>query len=280
MCSRATEKKRAVSPAVLRGIQKLLTSTFFRDMCQYAGPSPTKCALTSDAEALWIAYAVCINELSDSPAIGESDVSKDNLFGMTTCSAMLKNTSKVLRKVETYISRNQFDSSLRLMLVSLVALGPQCSTISDMKESILNVFDLMVVKGIDTLSLEGLAMKVSFWWGSLSMNRDTLDDPLLQVSTLPSFLLTRNLSFKIQTWPSDLIIQFFDSCIADLPPKLVFLCWLCKISDDVANRTSRILSASAQQHTRESSTERPAHRKIHALACIKSIARLLNGGEP
>lgn len=280
VCSGTAERKRAVSPAVLRGIQKLLTSNFFRDMCQYAGPSPKKCALISDAEALWIAYTACINEVADSTAIGESDASKDNLFGMTTCSAVLKNKSKVLRKVEVYISRHQLDSSLRLMLVSLVALGPQFSTISDMKESILNMFDLMVVKGIDTLSLEVLAMKVSFWWESLSMNRDILNDPLLQVSNLPSFLLTQNLSFKIQTWPSDLIIQFFDCCIVDLPPKLVFLCWHCKISDDVANRTMRILSSSAQQNTIGSNTERPAHRKIHALACMKSIARLLNGGEP
>eukprot|EP00804_Cyclotella_cryptica_P022931 CCRYP_018763-RA/>CCRYP_018763-RA protein AED:0.01 eAED:0.01 QI:89/1/1/1/0/0/2/372/2023 len=280
MSSGATEKKSVISPAVLRSAQKLVTSNFFHDMCRYAGPFQKNYTLTSDAETLWIAYAECISQVSDLTSIGESDVSDDNLFGMSTCSTMLRNISRVRQKVEMYIACHPYDSNLRLMLTSLVAMGPQCSSISELKDSILRIFDLMLVKGIDTMCLEVLAIEVIFSWRSLDLSLDFLEMPLLHVSTLCSFLLTRDLSFKIQAWPSEWILKFFDLCLVDLPSMLVFLCGQCKISEDVANRTSRILSAVAQQNGSGLAMEGQFHHKSRALACLRSIAQLLNEGEP
>jgi hypothetical protein len=254
-------------------------------MCQYVRPSLKTIESTLGAEKLWTAYTECLNELSDSSAIGESNVSSENLFGLSLCSAGLTEPYKVLRKAEVYISRQEwldkdsaFEPSMRLVLTSLVALGVQCSDASWLKDSVLSMFDLMLVKGIGTLSIEVLAIKVAFWWESLNMTRvDLLEIPSLRVSTLSSLLLTQNLCFKIQAWSPDLIIEFFGSCIADLAPKLAVLCQLWKISDDVCNRASRILSA-ADQESQDSNT-RLRSRRNQVLACLKSVVQLLSGGE-
>ena len=282
----SSAKKNVVSPAILRCIQKLMTSTFFEDMCQIAGPCMKSCESTFDAEKLWVAYAGCMNEI-DATAISEYEVDNMNLFGMATCSSVLKQPSKVLRKTEVYISRHEWSdpgpelegTDLRLILTSLVAFAPQYSSDSEMKVSTLSLFDLLLVKGIDIMSLEVLAVIVAFWWDSLQMNRlDVLETPSLQTSTRSSLFLTRNLCFKMQAWSLDTIMKFFDMCIADLPGKLAVLCNLWKISKDVSNKASRVLSACAQND--EMDNEKSGVRRKRAMICLKNLVQLLNGGEP
>ena len=279
----SSAKKNVVSPAILRCIQKQVTSGIFRDMCQYAGPFSKSRESTTAAEKLWTTYAECLSELSDSSTIAEYDVNSDNLFGISTCAVVLKQPLKVQRKVEVYLSRQTWldtgsemdNHHLRSMLTSLVAFGHQFPSISDMKVSILSVFDFMLVKGIKTLSLEVLAVMVAFWWDSLQMNRlDLLDSPMVQASTRSSFLLTHNISFKMQAWSLDMIINFFDMCIADLSTKLALLCQLTKISDDVANKASRVLSAAAKSD----GTSSLDARSKNATACLKTLVELLTGG--
>lgn len=280
--AKTSAKKNVVSPAVLKCIQKLVTSNFFQDMCQYAGPSVKDFESTADAEKLWLAYAECIHEVSDCSAISECDVNSDNLFGIATCSSVLSQPSKVSRKVEVFISKHEWlggigleleSVSLRLLLTSLMAVGQQCSTVSEMKVSTLSLLDLMLVKGIDTMCLEVLSVMVSFWWDSLKTKQIDLETPLLQISTCSSLLLTQDLCFKMQAWSLDMIIKLFRACIADLPPKLAFLCSAWKISDDVSNRASRVLKDAL-------GTKRADVRRKHALACLTSVVHLLNGGEP
>jgi hypothetical protein len=255
-------------------------------MCQYAGPSPKSYEATSDAEKLWIAYAECVNEISDSSTISEYEVNNDNLFGLSVCSPVLKQ-SMVLRKLESYISRLEWldtgseleNHNMRLALTSLVAFGHQCSSIFELKVSILSLFDLMLVKGIDTLSLEVLAVQVAFWWSSLQMDQlDILDSPVLQAPTETSLLLTRNLCFKMQAWSLDMIVKFISMCIRDLPPKLAFVCQMTKISDDVANKALRVLSA-ATAAADDVGDESTNVRRKHAMTCLRMVVQLMRGGE-
>eukprot|EP00956_Cyclotella_meneghiniana_P009473 scaffold13103_cov77-Cyclotella_meneghiniana.AAC.2 len=279
--AKKSAKKNVVSPAVLRCIHKLVTSTFFQDMCQYAGPCLKDVESTGEAEKLWLACAECIHELSDCSAISECDVNSENLFGIVTCSVALNQPSKVSRKAEVFISKHEWldkgleleNGSLRLLLTSLVALGQKYSTVSEMKASTLSLLDLMLVKGIDTLCLEVLSVMIAFWWDSLQTERIDLDTPLLQVSTCSSFLLTQDLCFKMQAWSLDMIIKFFHACFLQLPPKLALLCSAWKISDDVSIRTSRVLKDTV-------GTERADVRRKHAVACLKRVVHLLNKGEP
>ena len=282
----SSTKKNVVSPAILRCIQRLMTSTFFEDMCHFACPSVKDYESTFDAENLWVAYCSCINK-TDSIAISEYEVDSINMFGMSTCSIALKHPSKAVRKAEVYISRHEWcdpgseveNSDLRLKLTSLAALAPQYSNDNDMKVSVLSLFDLMLVKGIDILSLEAVAINVAFWWNSLQMNRlDVLESPFVQTSTKSSLILTRDLCFKMQAWSLGTIVKFFDMCIADLPLKLAVLCNLWKVSSDVSNKASRILSACTQ--TNEMDSKKSSVRRKHALKCLENLLQLLNGGEP
>jgi hypothetical protein len=289
LSAQSSTKKNVVSPAILRCIQKLITTTFFQDVCQHAAPSLKKYESVADAEKLWIAYAECMSEVSDSTAVSEYEINDNNLFGISTCAVVLKQNLKVLRKVELYISRHEWldtgleleNHTLRFVLTSLAALGPQYSNASEMKISILSLLDIMLVKGINTMSLEVLAMLVAFWWDSIQTHEhrfDFLDIPLLQVSTRSSLLLTRNLCFQMQAWSLHMIIKFFDLCIADLPPKLAVLCQLWKISDEVSNKASRVLSAAAESN--EAGSGRSDVRRKNALKSLKSLVQLLNGGAP
>ena len=281
--ARTSATKNVVSPAILRCIQKLVTSTFFWDMCKYAGPTFKEQGATSVSETLWISYTECIREISDSTALSEYKVDKDNVFGIATCSVVVNESFKVSRKVEVYVSRHSWcdtdlETNRRLLLTSLVALGSYYTDISAIQTSILSMLDLMLVKGIDTMGLEWISILVAYWWDSQQMTRlDLLDTPFVQVSTHSSFLLTSRLCFQMQAWSMDLIIKFMTMCIADLPPKLAVLCQMWKISEDVSNKVSRIL-ASCDEGDGTSPTDEI--RQTNSILCLKRILQFLNGGEP
>ena len=77
--------------------------------------------------------------------------------------------------------------------------------------------------------------------------------------------------FDANKLSSELLITQFYGFIEDLPIKLAVLCNLWKISDDISNRASRILSAS--------STTKNDGGVARVLSCLERVVQTIEGGK-
>ena len=151
-----------------------------------------------------------------------------------------------------------------MLLLSSLAVAPQSRNDIEMKESIVNLFDIMLVAGINTtLCVELIAAKVAYWWDSRNMNEiSAATHPIQRVSTMSSFLISSNLCFEVQSLPDKEISTIFDLFVADLPAKLALLCHAWQISDDISNRATRLCKDATDNKK----------------ACLERIIQLLDGG--
>ena len=293
--------KRLISPALLRAIHKIVVGEIFVGLCKNASPyvqSTGPCAVDKafHTETIWTAYLQCV-EMVPSSIVAESDgptseINRENVFGMASCARIFssKSTSSAsyrTRKIESWIALQEwpdfidgtFMAEIHVAMISALVIAPQCSNEIEMKESVLSLFEIMLVKGVNTMCLDLLAIKVAFWWESHQMSRlQFVDIPTHRVSKLSSLFVARNLCFSFHSLSPNLLTHFFDSCIADLPSKLALLCGMWKISDDVSNRASRIFNDGVQSRmdTHDLYSSRQMRR---SLDCLRDIVRYINGEE-
>ena len=271
---RPTSRK-SISPALLRTIQTFIPRQVFPDLCNEAEPSNQV-----DTTRVWAAFLECLKVVpSDIVAetIMNCDVTHSNIFGLAICSSLSR---KSTRRVESWISRQKANdgSNTQVLLLSILITAMQVGSETEMKDSILSLFDVMLVKGVDLLSLHLMAAKVAFWYDSREMHQKLMDLSFQSVSSLSSFFVGDKLTFDASKLTPVLLIKLFDSFIADLPSKLAVLCHLLNISDDVSNRASRILSA-VSALTKENDGECSKYGKGRKLShCLEEIIQLINGG--
>ena len=265
--------RKSLSPSLLRTLRKFIVVEVFSDLC-------TDAVQITMSESVWTAYLQCLQQIPD--AIAEIDslidnISQANVLGMSTLSMV---SPKSARRVESWISLQNVEESTnnqRLFLLSILNISIQSRNEMDVKESILSQFEVMLVKGIDTMSIYIVAAKVAFWWDNRAMHQlQIVDMPIQRVSNLSSFYVNGKLAVGAKTLTPKMLSIIFDAFIADLPPKLAVLCQMWKISDDVCNRASRILKATAPKVASEI---KATHHTACAISCMKDIVHLLSGGE-
>ena len=267
--TREGTSKLIISPALIKAIQKFIANGIFSDLCAYAVPS-----VQNTAETVWISFFQCL-QLVPSTIVAEADYSKCSItpaaiFGVAICASL---SMKTTRKVESWIAVQEATSVKNLL--SVLAIAAQMRNESEMKESILSIFDIMLVKkGPSIMSLYLIAAKVAFWWETQQMCQlQYLEAPTQYVSSMSSFFVTRNLSFRVHALPHDVLLHLFSLFVDDLPPKLAVLCKMWNISDDVSNRALRIGNAHIQEKRNSVDHTRGP------LSCIREIAYLINRGE-
>ncbi|KAL3810916.1 hypothetical protein ACHAXA_008766 [Cyclostephanos tholiformis] len=271
--------KKSISPALQRTLQKFINVEVFFNLCDDAVPLIHNGSCISN---VWAAYVSCL-QLIPSATFEEADIlnciiNQANVFGMATRSAL---SNKATQKVEYWISLQDITDisqpDVRILLLSIVIIAAHMRNDTDMKESILALFEVMLVKGINTMSLYLLAAKVAFCWESREVHQLTFVDlPAQRVSKMSSFLVNGNLMFDAINLTSKHLVAIFDAFIHDLPSKLAVLCGIWKISDNVSNRASRILNASLSENGRCDSSNR---RQDFVLSCLRDIVQLIEGGE-
>jgi hypothetical protein len=265
-----------ISPTLQRTLQKFINVEVFFNLCNDAVPSNHSGSCITN---IWAAYLSCL-QLIPSATIDEADIlnciiTQANVFGMATRSEL---SNKVTQKVEYWISLQDItDISLpnaRILLLSIVTIAAH---MRHDKESILALFEVMLVKGMNTMSLYLLAAKVAFWWESREVHQlKSVDLSAQRVSNMSSLYVNGTLITDAINLTSTLLFALFDSLISDLPPKLAALCGIWKMSDDVSNRASRILNATLSEIGRWDSTN---PREDRALSCLRDILQLIEGGE-
>jgi hypothetical protein len=264
------KSKLSTSPALLRALQNLIASGLFDEFCEVAALSSKIDATASSYATSIAAYLECL-EITSASAINaddmgmQSDISYDNVLVMASCASF---SSKQTRRVETWIARqNARDnpSDLRMLLLSSLAVAPQSRNDIEMKESIVNLLDVMLVAGVDnTLCIELIAAKVAYWWDSRNMNElSATTHPIQRVSSMSSFLVSSNLCFDAQLLPNKELTSIFHLFVNDLPAKLALLCQTWKISDDISNRATRLCKDATAENKK---------------ACLQRIIQLLDGG--
>jgi hypothetical protein len=279
VCDRDTKStsKKSISPALQRTLQKFIEVEAFFNLCNDAVPSNQNGPCT---KIVWTTYLSCLQLI---PAtIAETDIlngntTQANVFGMAIRSAL---STKATRKVEYWISLQDITDvsipNLRIILLSIITVATHMRSDKEMKESILALFEVMLVKGIDTMSLHLLAAKVAFWWDSREVYQlESVDLPAQRVLDMSSFCVNGNLNFDAINLTPKLLLGLFDAFITGLPIKLAMLCGLWKMSDDVSNRASRILSASLGE---KGSGNLTRHSKDRALSCLRDIVQTIDGG--
>ena len=189
---------------------------------------------------------------------------------MTSCASL---SSKQTKRVETWIARqdvrdNDSSAELRMLLLSSLAVAPHSRNDIEMKESIVNLFDIMlVISGThNTVCMELIAAKVAYWWDSTNnMNGDTSSilHPIHRVSTMSSFFVSNNLCSGVQMLSNKELTALFDLFVSDLPTKLALLCQMWKISDDISNRAKRLVKDAS------------GNNKM----CLEKIIHLFEGGK-
>jgi len=268
--------KRNISPALLRTLQKVVVTEIFSDLCSYAVPSDQEMT-----ETVWVTYLQCC-ELVPSDMIQVADgpncqITHANVFGMAVCASL---SIKSARRVESWIALQEIDESapnLRVILLSTLAIATHTQNDHEMQESVLSIFEAMLVKGIHTMALYLVAAKIAFYWESRQVHQlQCLDMPMRRISKMSSLFVNRNLSFGVRSLSQELLLQLFHSFVDDLPSKLAVLCNMWKISGDISNRASRIWNA----HVGEDNGVNPLlHHRERFLACVQEIVQLIQGGE-
>jgi len=271
--------KKSLSPALQRTLQKFIDVDVFSNLCNDAAPSNHTGTIT---ENVWAAYLSCL-QIIPGASFAETDVLNGNItltnvFGMANRLAL---SAKAARKVEYWISLQEMkDVSLpdrRILLLSVLTIATHRWDDKEMKESIMALLEVILVKGIDTMSFYLLAAKVAFWWESREVHQlKFVDLPTQRVSDMSSFYLTVKLNFDAIDLTPTLLFWLFDAFISDLPAKLAVLCGIWKMSEDVSNRASRILSASLSE---KGIGDLSGHYRDHALSCLRGIIQLIDGGE-
>jgi hypothetical protein len=265
-----TVSKKFISPALQRTLQNFIDVEVFDNLCDDT-------ALLNHSgncsENVWSAYLACL-QVFPGAATSESGVFNGNITQSNVSGLAIRSTgsTKAIQKVEYWISlqdrKNVSSADLQVLLLSIVTVATHRR--KEMKESILALFEVMLVKGIDTMSLYLLAAKVAFWWNSTEFHQfEFVDLPAQRVSAMSSFYLSGKLNFGAIT--PTLLFRLFDAFIADLPAKLAVICGILKISDDASNRASRIIDAT-------NCRERTASH-ISAISCLQSFIQLADGGE-
>ena len=123
------------------------------------------------------------------------------------------------------------------------------------------------------MSLYLIASKIAFWFDSRSVSKQLqhyLDLPSDRTSNMSSFFVGEKLMFDANKLSSELMIKMFYGFLEDLPLKLSVLCNIWKISDDVSNRASRILSASSTKSD---------GGVARVLLCLRRVVQTIEGGE-
>jgi len=105
--------------------------------------------------------------------------------------------------------------------------------------------------------------------------QSSINVPVQRVTKLSSFLIAKNICFQFQSLPCDVLIQFYDACIADLPFKLALLCGRWRISDDVSNRAKRICNDGIR--LRATTPKSEARRLENSLTCLRDIVQFMTG---
>lgn len=263
-----TAPRKTISPALLRSLHKHITSQVFSDLCEDE----------VNTKSVWYVYVQCVG-IIPSAVVSESvnlndDITLSNVYGLAICAQ----SPKATRKVESWIARHETESStpssLRVLILPILITAMQSRNDNEMKESILSLFDVMLVKGVDNMSLYLIAAKIAFWFDSRSVSQQVqyyLDLPSDRTSNISSFFVGGELMFDANKLSSELLITQFDGFIEDLPLKLAVLCNLWKISDDISNRAARILSAS--------SATKNDGGVARVLSCMERIVKTIEGGE-
>jgi len=259
--------RKTISPALLRSFHKHITTQVFSDLCENQ----------VDTKSVWAEYLQCLG-IIPSAVVSESadlngDITTSNVYGLAICSQ----SPKATRKVESWIARHETESSpssLRVLILPILITAMQSRNDNEMRDSILSLFDVMLVKGVDNMSLYLIVAKVAFWFDSRSVSKQLqhyLDLPSDRTSNMSSFFVGEELMFDANKLSSELLITMFDGFIDDLPTKLAVLCNIWKISDDISNRASRILS--------DSSTTKNDGGVARVLSCMERIVKTIEGGE-
>lgn len=262
-----TAPRKTISPALLRSLHKQITTQVFADLCENE----------VNTKSVWAEYLLCLG-IIPSAIVSESvnlngDITTSNVYGFAICAQ----SPKATRKVESWIARHETESSpssLRVLILPILITAMQSRNDNEMKDSILSLFDIMLVKGVDNMSLHLIAAKIAFWFDSRSVSKQVqyyLDLPSGRTSNMTSFFVGEELMFDVNKLSSELLIKMFDGFIDDLPAKLAVICNIWKISDDVSNRALRILSAS--------STTKNDGGVARVLSCIERIVKTIEGGE-
>ncbi len=263
-------QNKTLSPALLRTIRKFIVVEVFSDLC-------TDSMQDKRSGNVWTSYLQCLQHTPDAIVEIESlncDISWANVFGMSTISMV---TSKSARRVESWISLQATKDVImvnhRLLLLSIISIAMQPRHETEVKESIISHFEVMLVKGIDTMSIYIVAAKIAFWWENRLNQVHGVDVPLHRVSNMSSFYVNGKLSGGAKLLTPKMLVVLFDAFVVDLPPKLAVLCNMWKISDDISNRASRILKTAGSN---EASGIRSSDHLAHAMACMNEIVHLLS----
>lgn len=277
------KSKLSTSPALLRALQNLVASALFAEFCdvgsqssrKYTSSSSSPLLSSSSYSTIISAYLECLTTISTSTttdgSLGyiQSELSLENILVMASCASM---SSKQTKRVETWIARqdvrdNDSSAQLRMLLLSSLSVAPNSRNDIEMKESIVNLFDIMlVISGThNTVCMELIAAKVAYWWDS-SNNMNTISailHPIHRVSTMSSFFVSNKLYSDVQMLSNNELTALFDLFVSDLPTKLALLCQMWKISDDISNRAKRLLKDAS------------GNNKM----CLEKIIHLLEGGK-
>jgi hypothetical protein len=268
-------QRKSLSPALLRTLRKFIAVEIFSNLC-------TDAVHNTRSVTVWTSYLQCLQHTPDAIAEIESlncDINQTNVFGMSIISMV---SPKSARRVEAWISRHDAKDipmeNQRSLLLSIINIAIQPRNETEVKESILSHFEVMLVKGIDTMGLYIVAAKVAFWWDSRAMHQlEFVDMPMQRVSNVSSFFVNANLVVGANALTPKMLGLLFDAFISDLPSKLAVLCHMWKVSDDVSNRATRILSAVVPT---EGSDRRATRHNAHAIACLRDLVNFITGGEP
>ncbi|KAL7554186.1 hypothetical protein ACHAWF_017596 [Thalassiosira exigua] len=262
--------KKTISPALLRILHKVVIGDIFTDLCDQ-----------NTMEDVWTAYLQCL-ELIPSATFIEAggpngSVSHLTVVGMAVCAPLCPKPKR--KQLESWIARQEMENlstaDLRGLLLAILTLVAQPLKVEEMVDSILNLFSVMVVKGIDTMCLYLLAAKIAFWWESQELHQlSYVELPRQRTSNLSSLFVTKRLGFSVHKLPLEVLTNLFESFIYDLPPKIAVLCNIWKEDLAISNSSSRILKSFGNQELNDN-----VRRRAYRFACIRRIAQLIDGGE-
>ena len=240
-----TSSKKTISPALLRSIQKFISSQVFSDLC--------KCPPNLSTNGVWESYLQCLGLIPKSIVIEtnslDCDITISNAFGLSVCTQSPKSTLKMESWLARHGIEDESKATLRVLMLSILFTSMQTRDEHEMMNSILSILDVMLVKGVDTMALHLMAAKIAFYFDSREVyHRQYLDLPSYRVTYMSSFVVGGKLTFDANNLTTEFLIKLFDELIDDLPVKLAVLCNIWKVSDDVANRASRIIGSASLAH--------------------------------
>mmetsp|Transcript_16082 Transcript_16082/g.23032 ORF Transcript_16082/g.23032 Transcript_16082/m.23032 type:complete len:783 (-) Transcript_16082:405-2753(-) len=264
-----------IAPVIISTLQKIVVDTLFPALCNTVKVPGMQTSLegihisVKDASSVWSAYNDCLCEvpllvLRDKKFFLFDDcidfkgictnIAKVYLVSCFEAKRHSKAKSLMERsKAQAWISRQQLLiaageetvstqlHSMRLSLFDIAHATSQDS--SDIKRNvILHAFEVILVGGLSSISLEQLAVQVGFWWEYRSDDVRGTDDHNAWSHLSSIFARASCKSYEFSCLPPDGILEIVSMFLKDLPWKLCHLCRNLGISENIVNTCSRIIT--------------------------------------